>query len=239
MRSARRRGVLNSVSGFNPLDLNPALWLDAADTTTITASGSPLRVSQWNDKSGNGRNVTQGTGGSQPATGTQTLNGLNVIDFEEARFMSRASPWTLTSYSAFSVFVPITLSNANFVIVSSLSPGSSASGVRPTLSVYDNQFQSPLQSANNAAALGTAAQLTSIQTANSQTVRWNGTQVASDTRASSLNALNELTIARPEAIGSYQIGRKLIAEFVVCDYVLTATQRDDLEAYLKNKWGTP
>jgi hypothetical protein len=41
------------------------LWLDANDTGTITKDGSNY-VSQWNDKSGNGNNVTQGTGSLQP-----------------------------------------------------------------------------------------------------------------------------------------------------------------------------
>lgn len=47
----------------------PALWLDAADTTTLTISGSS--ITQWRDKSGNGRNVT--------ATGTITLGNINGV----------------------------------------------------------------------------------------------------------------------------------------------------------------
>jgi hypothetical protein len=65
---------------FSPLDLNPELWLDAADTTTITESSG--LVSQWDDKSGNARNFTQGTAGNQPTTGTVTLNGFNVLSFD-------------------------------------------------------------------------------------------------------------------------------------------------------------
>lgn len=61
---------VTSISGLE-------LWLDAADTATIT--GHPGAVSQWDDKSGNGRDVTQGTGSAQPASGTNTLNSLNVI----------------------------------------------------------------------------------------------------------------------------------------------------------------
>jgi hypothetical protein len=56
------------------------LWLDASDATSITASGGA--VSQWNDKSGNASNFTQGTGADQPTTGSRTINGLNVIDFD-------------------------------------------------------------------------------------------------------------------------------------------------------------
>jgi hypothetical protein len=77
--------VLNSAV-FSPLDLSPDLWLDAADTATITESSGA--VSQWNDKSGNGRNFTQSTGAAQPTTGTRTQNGLNVLDFDgSADFM--------------------------------------------------------------------------------------------------------------------------------------------------------
>ena len=56
------------------------LWLDATDATSITASGGA--VSQWNDKSGNASNFTQGTGANQPTTGSRTINSLNVIDFD-------------------------------------------------------------------------------------------------------------------------------------------------------------
>lgn len=67
--------------GFSPLHLpGLALWLDAADTSTITSSSGA--VSQWNDKSGLGRNFSQSTSASQPTTGSVTQNGLNVIDFD-------------------------------------------------------------------------------------------------------------------------------------------------------------
>lgn len=57
-----------------------ALWLDAADTSTITLNG--LTVSQWNDKSGNNRHAAQATAAAQPTSGTKTINGLNAIDFD-------------------------------------------------------------------------------------------------------------------------------------------------------------
>lgn len=64
--------------GFLPKFLPDCeLWLDAADTGTITASGA--NVSQWDDKSGNGNNATEGTESLQPDTGVATRNGHNVI----------------------------------------------------------------------------------------------------------------------------------------------------------------
>lgn len=77
----RRRKLIRFGGGgvFTPLSLSPALWLDASDTTTITHTAG--LVSQWNDKSGNGRHATQGTALNQPITNTTTVNGKNAIDF--------------------------------------------------------------------------------------------------------------------------------------------------------------
>jgi hypothetical protein len=73
--------------------LQPQLWLDASDDTTITVSGTA--VTQWNDKSGNGRNFTQGTAANRPINGAITQNGLNIIKFEANDFVSHgtASTW--------------------------------------------------------------------------------------------------------------------------------------------------
>jgi hypothetical protein len=104
---------------FTPLDLSPALWLDAADTSTITASGSS--VSQWNDKSGNARHFIQSTAASQPTTGTATLNGRNVLVFASdfMRADTTAATWTFlhngTDHLIAVVFKAGTSSNPNAV----------------------------------------------------------------------------------------------------------------------------
>ena len=72
----------SGVTTWKPTAVDTKLWLDASDASTITDSGGS--VSQWDDKSGNSANATQGTGSKQPTTGTRTLNGLNVIDFDRA-----------------------------------------------------------------------------------------------------------------------------------------------------------
>jgi len=69
-------------SGWNPSQLGAdlALWLDAADADTITLNGSD--VSQWDDKSGNGRNVSQATAAQQPTFVSNGLNGKPTISFD-------------------------------------------------------------------------------------------------------------------------------------------------------------
>ena len=65
---------------WNPGMLSTALWLDAADVSTITESGGA--VSQWDDKSGNGRNAVQASSASRPAYTTNALNGKNVLTLD-------------------------------------------------------------------------------------------------------------------------------------------------------------
>lgn len=68
-----------SISPFNPLDYSPLLWVDAR--VGVIESGG--LVSSWEDQSGNGNNLTQVDGFSQP---TYTLvnsdfNGMPTVDF--------------------------------------------------------------------------------------------------------------------------------------------------------------
>lgn len=60
-----------------------AAWYDAADSASVTLDAG--RVSQWSDKSGNGRHATNTTSGStQPSYTTAGRNGLNVLTFAAA-----------------------------------------------------------------------------------------------------------------------------------------------------------
>lgn len=71
---------------FNPLDLMGAedYWWDASDSSTITETGG--KVSQLDDKSGNGNNLTKSTDAKSPLTG-ETLNGVACIDCRPDKFM--------------------------------------------------------------------------------------------------------------------------------------------------------
>ena len=63
---------------FDPRNLsNCALWLDAADTSSLVMSGSS--VSQWKDKSGSGNHMNQYSSATAPST--SNLNGLNTVYF--------------------------------------------------------------------------------------------------------------------------------------------------------------
>lgn len=57
----------------------PSFWVD--DTTAVTDAGAGA-CSQWNDRSGNGFNLTQTTAGSRPLIVASGLNGKRTIRFD-------------------------------------------------------------------------------------------------------------------------------------------------------------
>lgn len=85
-----------------PLDIpGCALWLDAADTSTLTRSGS--NVTQWNDKSGSGNNFVPASASSTPVIAT----GGTITDVNGYRFhtFTTNGTFTLTTPSSTSVEV--------------------------------------------------------------------------------------------------------------------------------------
>lgn len=84
--------IIGSV--INPLTLSPAIWIDFADASTVTLSGS--NITQVTDKSGNGKTLTQGTAGRRPTYATASQNGLNTASFDggDSLAAATAADWT-------------------------------------------------------------------------------------------------------------------------------------------------
>ena len=82
---------------WSPAELTTALWLDAADASTITTSGSA--VSQWNDKSGNGLNATQAVAGNRPTYQLAAINSRNAIRFTAASSQALGCAGTAGSFN--------------------------------------------------------------------------------------------------------------------------------------------
>lgn len=85
---------------WTPAQLQTAIWLDASDSSTITLNG--INVSQWNDKSGNGRNATQSTAANQPLYGTNT----NYLKYSEQLNNAVWTKQTNVTVSADAVVAP-------------------------------------------------------------------------------------------------------------------------------------
>lgn len=102
--------IKNGVSFFStpqttpwtPAFISTAVWLDANDASTITLNGST--ISQWNDKSGNNRHVSQATVANQPTYTPNGLSGKPVLTFTGTNFLSKINDTFLQNAPAVSVF---------------------------------------------------------------------------------------------------------------------------------------
>jgi hypothetical protein len=84
--------------------LRPDFWFDAADQSTITIlSGN---VTQWNDKSGNARNLS--TASDYPTYSFEKKNGLNVVSFSSSSLAVTGLSISYTAQSTFCAFRPAT-----------------------------------------------------------------------------------------------------------------------------------
>lgn len=104
---------------------NLALWLDAADSSTIVLNGS--NVSQWNDKSGNNRNATQSTPVNQPpySASDSRANGFAGIG---ASSSSGLVGLITPSFTATTWTIVMSFANTTFTAFETILSGAGTSG---------------------------------------------------------------------------------------------------------------
>jgi len=236
-------------------------WYDASDTGTITVSGSA--VTQWNDKSANGYNLTQSTAANRPASGTRTLNGKNVIDFDGSDMLENAtqSNWTFLSNSGGSSVFFVAISDTNTTFASIINTIDELSSSRRGLNIgrTGDTFKIPISVRNNNSGngailsndqgdmtAGTAIYYTALLTPNNATTADRAISRVNGGAEIKNNTLTQAPSASaPEIglrIGDYQLAGALglngaIGEILLYEGVVSATDRAKNESYLKNKWG--
>lgn len=112
-----------AAGGFDPRAISGlAVWLDAADSATLfdaTTGGSLVTansgVGRWADKSGNGRNATQGTANNRPLRRVASQNGLDGVEFDGTNdVMSTASFTHTVQFTLFIVHKMLNVSPAAY-----------------------------------------------------------------------------------------------------------------------------
>ena len=78
MKTALRQILLSKRSLWTFASVVTDLWLDGADSATITSSSN--LISKWKDKSGNNRHATQSVLANQPSLEFNSLNGLSSVN---------------------------------------------------------------------------------------------------------------------------------------------------------------
>jgi len=252
--SSKLKAPTTPVAGYT-------VWLDASDTGTITSSGGD--VSQWSDKSVNGRNFTQSSATAKPKTGTRTLNGKNVIDFDGTNdFLSCPSSTTLFNYlhnptGATLFIVGIVDDNAASKTILNNEGASSANrGIRYFIKNTEQDFVGVRRGVNGTDAAeiennitltgGSGFYITNKFDSNNATAAnrlkislngaaFVGTNIQTDS-ATTGNATFNLHMG----IGADSLFAPwdgAFGEFLFYSGILSAQDIADNQSYLKNKWG--
>ena len=233
MRLGLGLGIPYSLGGpkaaaFSPLDLSPTLWLDASDTSTITEVGGA--VSQWDDKSGSNLDLVQATAANQPTSGTRTLNGLNVLDFDGSDWMRPAALSNITQPNTiFTVF-----DNDNAAVTAYLVDGFGNAATRHTFHFAFGGYSIFAGSSLLAGTVDTNPHISrSVYDGASSNLFIDG--VSTITGNAGSNSFDMITLgARIDNSSPFD---GAIAEIIVVDGTLTAGEIADTEQYLANKWG--
>ncbi len=225
-------GVLdNSLqrTAFSLISLGPALWL--SDTGNNAA--------QWDDLSGNGRHATQGTGASQPAIITNSLNGRQVRRFDGSNdFMVGSQLWSgANPGSIFVVYKPRATTGVFTVFGQTLggTPGFwRAIQFRTEFAVGDPYFAGYQSDLTDNTAPDTNAKIAGfIYNGTAGYLYRNGVEINSGV----------LSLNTPDA--GYEIGKSSsgeyanmdCAEIIAFQSALSDVNRQKIETYLSSKWG--
>jgi hypothetical protein len=208
---------------WDPLALGATLagWWDASDSSTITIATG---VSQWNDKSGNSRTMSQATTADQPALISAELNGLNVLRCDgTGDRLATASTVTIRTLVVLSKWTNTTGNYRNIWDDGQLGPfhGGVAGGP-----LFDPSFSTTIvrngdKYINGTLTSGNLARYTSWTI---HLFEATGNITPQATGWSSFDAANR------GYLGDY-------AEVLYITDVPTTTNRQKIEGYLAHKWG--
>lgn len=253
-----------AISGTGVVPFTPAsianlkAWYDAADTATISLSGSA--VTQWNDKSANAFNLTQGTSARRPQSGVNTLNSLNVITFDgnDVLQAATAANWTfLNNLGGATVFFTALYdtSAAQTMIFDTSTSTTGAIGVTTFRGSSDKlgafvvfgsggnyvSLDSNLQTLTDSTAFYWSMKLDNSNATAANRIKVSVNGGAESGANTSTGVASVLAPAQPLFLGSYDSAgsqgfQGRIAEIIMYSGILSAPDIASVNAYLASKW---
>jgi hypothetical protein len=228
-------------TAFSPRSIaGCALWLDAADSSTITKSGSV--VTQWNDKSGNGRNTTTIGGSPTYSSNFINLNGSSTY---------LVGPYVnTTQYLTMFVIATVDFSQGNYAFYYRLlSVGSTAAndyGSSAYTSILHNASSTQIGGYRNFAfnyntVITNTTFLICLQYDGTNSINYLNGGSASSVASTGSFGTTSYSIGRDvgntDGGGSYTYWPGKVGEVIIYNSSLSITQRQQVESYLAQKWG--
>lgn len=220
------------------------LWVDAADSSTLTLSGST--VTAWRDKSGKGNNTTLTNGTPQVSAGA--INGKSAISMGGGYFTGPfAQANTGTQTHSFAV-ASMDASSGSYARIFALGrPGVNDFIDKTThFAFIRNSGQQQVMIGRNAIYdsvpfpnYSSPFLVQSSQNGNMEYIGVNGTLTpqALDTTFTDNFNITSYGIGVNTNTGNYYAWNGLCAEILCYNYQLGETERQKVEGYLAWKWG--
>lgn len=230
----RASGGVGNTAAFSPDSVaGLQVWFKADSGTSTTTDG--VAISQWNDSSGNTRHATQATGSLQPIYKAAIQNGLPVVRFDGADDQLKTGIFTLNQPTTW------------FIV----------GAYRGVFNAAKNVFTDGLSAAfcnvisrDGATLQGCFAGITALdvtttpQAFHVYTVLFNG--ASSEIRVDGGIAItgnagtnNAGGVSLGASATGTQTGDADLAEVLAYSITPSTINRQNIEANLKSRWGTP
>lgn len=238
------RSILPSTPLLTPTAVsNCALWLDAADSSALTLSGSS--VASWIDKSGNGRSASQSTGTRRPLYQTNQQNGLPAIQWDGVDDnLSGSFPYPSNGLVTFFVVYSVMVTTGDLRIWDIDGNyygnfGSPQGGLNADAIVWLGGASYPSTAFYTQLAPTTGWRMYSVSFAGTSTLLWrNGVSLAlNGSGANPTPTGTTYTLGNNAGGGNSGMFSGQMGEIVVYTGTLSTGQRQQVEGYLAWKWG--
>jgi hypothetical protein len=238
---ANKWGLL-TVSAFEPTIIsNVLLWLDAADTSTITTSGT--QVTQWRNKGTFDANVSNATG--TVTSGTATFNGLNIVQLPPSTSLAITMLIPNQPRAWFAVFrqtTQLTAQNPYFNIFANFSTSGGDQLAGPEFNGTLAEFRNGI-----AGMVGTTSATSGFNLF--RIYNWTNSAASTSLNRVAING-TALTLTDNSLASGYNTSSLVynilssghghgadLAELICINAEITVLQRQQIEYYLSQKWG--
>jgi hypothetical protein len=259
-----RKDFLWNETVWNPSMISTALWLDAADSSTITESGGV--ITSWADKSGNNSTATAAGNPTYSATGSSTGRPSVQLNGTGDYFTSIITG--IGSFNALDVYMVVQTAaaaaadtnTAFFWMYGEFGPSPRALSLVSSVGVLSGEYivftadagtsNNRLGSSSYRRSANTLELLNSKNSASGTTLLQNGSAVTLDLA----NAITTSTNTAPSAIG-YTVNSNFLiggistsgtvtstpalkySELIALSTLASTDTRQRIEGYLAHKWG--
>lgn len=226
-----KKTAVTKSSPWSPTEVTPLAWYDAADSSTITAKG--VKVSQWNDKSGNSNHLKMSQPPYQPAykKSTVVFGASDRLESDPTKLSNFVGP----THNKAAVFAVIKYHSGTVLMQVETSPSNRLSLEGNSRFDFPNDMAGKLEGWSQPIEKDNYTILAATADGTTQSVHVNGTLAASKPNSLSIKDANGTRLGLGGQPGGGEPSAIEVQELIFVDAVSDEDRRK-MEGYLAHKW---